>query len=243
MDKSTLVADQAGLSGAGDTPPTATYWEDLRKRDDYWRVYLDFWGPLIWDDQRTGRINLDALARELFDYYTMMNDVSRVYDSVTFGKISKPNTDPRYVIQEAEQRLMDAYAEGRVDGLEEGKSSTRQDAFKDGFTAGRVIGKEEGYAVGYAEGGNAVAWDGGLRGATPPPHQWYVAHKLDGSPSPLSWCKSCLARREEVGDLTWYFDEENPIGTLRETACTGVVWYHTAPPRTESPWERGEHFN
>ncbi len=55
-----------------------------------------FWKHLIINDD--GSVNLDHLKRELVDYSTVLGEVSRVYDHVTHGNISKPNTSAEDVI-------------------------------------------------------------------------------------------------------------------------------------------------
>lgn len=80
---------------------------------DYEKVYREFWKPLI---EKDGKLSMDALMRELFDYYIMMGDVSKVYDHITDGKWSKPHYKAEAMIaaaddwcKEAVERRMQEY--------------------------------------------------------------------------------------------------------------------------------------
>lgn len=63
---------------------------------DYEKVYEEFWKELVTHDD--GSINMDAIKRELFDFYITIQEVSKTYDAITGGKLSKPNTDSSYII-------------------------------------------------------------------------------------------------------------------------------------------------
>lgn len=83
---------------------------------DYEQTWQAFWKPLC--TNINGGLVLEAIQRELHDYKTLLDNVPIVYDSVTIGRISKPNTDPMYVIQEVEGRIQDAYLEGYQEARE-----------------------------------------------------------------------------------------------------------------------------
>jgi hypothetical protein len=59
--------------------------------------FKDFWVPIIFD-AKNGRLNLEQLKKELYDYSMLLENVPKVYCEVSGGKISKPNTDPEEVI-------------------------------------------------------------------------------------------------------------------------------------------------
>ena len=63
-------------------------------------IYETFWKDLV--ENLDGTINKDRLIRELSDYYWLISSVSLVYDHVTGGRISKPNTLPEEVIAKAD---------------------------------------------------------------------------------------------------------------------------------------------
>lgn len=63
---------------------------------DVEREFDKFWKSLIIN--KDGSINLEHLKRELSDYSTVLGEVSQVYDHVTHGNISKPNTSAKDVI-------------------------------------------------------------------------------------------------------------------------------------------------
>ena len=59
-----------------------------------WRY---FWRDIVAPD---GEVDLELIKRELSDYHAVMISVSIVYDELTGGRISKPNTDSSVVIAE-----------------------------------------------------------------------------------------------------------------------------------------------
>lgn len=67
---------------------------------DYIQTFRDFWAPIV---APNGVLDMDQVMRELYDFHVLMGNVSRVYDNLTFGRISKPLTDPDVVISVVEQ--------------------------------------------------------------------------------------------------------------------------------------------
>jgi hypothetical protein len=66
---------------------------------DYQRSWNEFWKPLC---TKSGKVNLDAVKRELHDYRMVLREVPKVYDHVTRGRICKANTLAREVIAVAD---------------------------------------------------------------------------------------------------------------------------------------------
>ena len=56
-----------------------------------------FWAPICTHD---GKIDIDLIKTELYDYQAILHEVALVYDHVTNGHISKPNTPAAAVIGE-----------------------------------------------------------------------------------------------------------------------------------------------
>lgn len=70
-----------------------------------WEVFFmwkDFWEPIVAPE---GKLDLEQVKKELYDYRQMMKNVSGVYEHVTGGKISKPNTHALHVISEYESTV------------------------------------------------------------------------------------------------------------------------------------------
>lgn len=67
---------------------------------DYEQIWEEFWKPICTNED--GSINLDQIKRELADFKDVIGNVSKVYDSITGGRFSKPLTRPEYVISAAE---------------------------------------------------------------------------------------------------------------------------------------------
>ncbi|WP_437132782.1 hypothetical protein [Bacillus atrophaeus] len=63
---------------------------------DYKGTYETFWKQIIEDEK--GNINKDQLMKELSDYKYLLDSIPSVYEEVTCNSVSKPFTDPQYVI-------------------------------------------------------------------------------------------------------------------------------------------------
>lgn len=57
-----------------------------------------------------------TVAAELFDFHALCKGLPVLYDSITGGRISKPTTFVKYVIDAVEHRLSDEYDEGYRQG-------------------------------------------------------------------------------------------------------------------------------
>jgi hypothetical protein len=68
-----------------------------RKLADYEQTFEEFWRPLV---VRNGRLSLDLVKRELHDFRVLMREAAEVFEHVTNGRISKPNTAASAVISE-----------------------------------------------------------------------------------------------------------------------------------------------
>lgn len=63
-----------------------------------------FWKEIVFPG---GKLDLEQIKKELHDFHTLIDNVSLVYDHITCGRISKPLTDPKIVIDEAESIYQD----------------------------------------------------------------------------------------------------------------------------------------
>lgn len=77
--------------------------------------WWEFWAPIL-IDKGTGKLNMEQLKKELFDYWTLMDAVPKVYMEITNGRISKPNTDPAAVLSEYYGHLEEIIEEDRANG-------------------------------------------------------------------------------------------------------------------------------
>ena len=68
---------------------------------DYLQIYDEHWKRLV--EFPDGTLNKDQVARELSDCSMYMNHLAEIYDYVTHGRVSKPNTQPAAVIQIIEE--------------------------------------------------------------------------------------------------------------------------------------------
>lgn len=79
--------------------------------------WKEFWKDLC--TNKDGSINLEAIKNELSDYSFLLDQVPLVYDSVTGGRISKPNTYAFEVIAQADERWNEGYDQGYKDAKDE----------------------------------------------------------------------------------------------------------------------------
>ena len=91
--------DQAG---------TKIGWEPV---PDYMRTWREWWAPLLSGGAQDGPsqpgprpADLTAIMRELHHYGAMMTEVAKVYDELTGGRISKPNTAAFHVLDASARR-------------------------------------------------------------------------------------------------------------------------------------------
>jgi hypothetical protein len=75
---------------------------------DYAKAYREFWAQIV---ETNGKLDLDKVARELFDYSVAMTEVGKAYSELTGGALSKLNTAAAYVIEYADQRYARQYAD------------------------------------------------------------------------------------------------------------------------------------
>ena len=81
------------------------------------KVWNDFWKELV--TNKHGLIHYDNLKRELYDFYTVMTEATKVYYEISNGKLSKPNTAAYHIIQEHNDRIDEAVKEALADAHEE----------------------------------------------------------------------------------------------------------------------------
>lgn len=67
--------------------------------NDYEKTWQEFWKPLVCDDN--GYPDLEQIKKELADYKFLLDNVPKVYDYVTDGKLTKPNYPSEVVISAA----------------------------------------------------------------------------------------------------------------------------------------------
>lgn len=78
------------------------------EREDYVATFEKFWRELVCNSD--GTLNRDAVMRELHDYNTVLEEVPKVYDHITGGIFSKPNTRSAVIIDAAEAHYAEAYS-------------------------------------------------------------------------------------------------------------------------------------
>lgn len=71
------------------------------------RESWDFWKKIVCNPD--GSLNETQVRKELHDFYIAMQCVPKVYDHITGGTISKILTDPKHVIDAAEENYGELY--------------------------------------------------------------------------------------------------------------------------------------
>ena len=81
------------------------------------KIYNDFWKEII--EKKDGSINKTQLKKELADFSMLIRHVTKMYDYISRGRISYPQTKPEAVIELYEELLNEAYEEGYIEGVNE----------------------------------------------------------------------------------------------------------------------------
>jgi hypothetical protein len=86
-----------------------------RLMSDYQKTWIEFWRPIC--TCKDGSLNLDQIQRELHDFKTTMDNVSKVYCHITGGKLSTPNYPAATVINVYEEEVTRKIDEAIADVL------------------------------------------------------------------------------------------------------------------------------
>ena len=78
----------------------------MSREGDYMKTYLEDWAPIVEPD---GVLNRDQIARELADYSVVMEEASKVYSEL--AGLSKPNTAAVHILDGAERKYAETYAD------------------------------------------------------------------------------------------------------------------------------------
>lgn len=108
---------------------------------DHVELFEEVWRHQV-VDPATGELDVDRVARELFDFWVLMGNVSQVYEHV--AGLTKPNTDPKYVIAAHDDAVMKAYD----DGVADAKAGQVDDERFVAAVSGLFIGAEMSRAAG-----------------------------------------------------------------------------------------------
>lgn len=111
-------------------------------RPDYLVVFEQFWRDIVAPD---GTLDLDAVARELFDFRRCMDAYSTVLCHATLGVLSKPNTDGYAACSEIDDRQETYFREALADEIDEAaeEAATTSRDFGRGFKeAARLIRRQ-----------------------------------------------------------------------------------------------------
>jgi hypothetical protein len=79
-------------------------------------IFDSFWRSIIY---KKGELDLEQMKGELFDFHFVMGEVSKVYDHITGGQLSKPNYHAAGVISEADKCRQEAIDEAVKEKTEE----------------------------------------------------------------------------------------------------------------------------
>lgn len=79
---------------------------------DVEREYVKFWKEIVEDEN--GVLQIPLIKRELYDYSKALDTVSKTYDQLTGGRISKLNTDPSYVVEYSKENFKHEFTEDNL---------------------------------------------------------------------------------------------------------------------------------
>jgi hypothetical protein len=83
-------------------------------------VYDNFWSEIVEDGY--GCFEPEKIKNELYDYANLITDAGIVYDHVTGGRASKPNTDPYLICTLSDEYVYEqcvSYAEEIYDTVQD----------------------------------------------------------------------------------------------------------------------------
>ena len=78
--------------------------QEMIKNGDIENRYQYFWKDIV---EKDGKLDIEQIKKELYDFTTLMNNISKVYCHITGNQVSKPLTDPDAVCA-----LADEYYDG-----------------------------------------------------------------------------------------------------------------------------------
>lgn len=79
--------------------------------------YNEIWKAVV--ENPDGSLNKEQIIKELADFSMLIDNLSKIYDYISGGLVSKPNTRPEAVIQLFEEQLKDSYERGYEDATED----------------------------------------------------------------------------------------------------------------------------
>lgn len=77
------------------------------------KVYDEFWKRIVEPD---GVLDFEQVKKELFDYHTVIGEVTKVYGHITSNRFTKPTTAAEAVIDAAEEHYRWWFSEDEPDG-------------------------------------------------------------------------------------------------------------------------------
>ncbi len=86
--------------------------------DNWERDWKENWLPLLFSD---GELDVEKIKNEMHDLVFIFKQVSKVYDAITGGKLSKPMYFSDVIIEEYYEATQKSYDQGFEDGAEEAK--------------------------------------------------------------------------------------------------------------------------
>lgn len=100
-----------GATPGPDDDPQAWFASHLEAEGcpDYVVEFERTWRGMVADGR--GGLEVDKVAREFADYRNLLLEVPKVYDEMTGGRFSKPNTKAEYIIEAVDERAAEDFAE------------------------------------------------------------------------------------------------------------------------------------
>ena len=77
--------------------------------------YNEFWKEIV--ENPDGTLNKEQIMKELADFSVLIDNLSKIYDRISSGIVSKPMTNAKTVLALYEEALEEAYERGYEDGV------------------------------------------------------------------------------------------------------------------------------
>ena len=94
------------------------YEHKCKDPDECWFWWVGTW---IGAGEDTPELAPEVIRNELFDYHRMLSGLPALYDEITGGRASKPNTNMRAIVELVEERQRELANDYWLEGFEAGK--------------------------------------------------------------------------------------------------------------------------
>lgn len=128
-------------------------------------IWHDFWVPVL--DGAVEGVPLgpsiaipgayfDQIKKELYDYHKLIAGLPLLYDDITGGLATKPNTDMRVIAQLVEERTQELIKEAIAEEVDLAQIEADAEEWQRGYDEGWADGHERGIDEGLDRARNSI---------------------------------------------------------------------------------------